>query len=318
MIVFILICAALAGVAAFRIASPMISADQGRTGILVGLGVIAFVMTGALGVYAVNGKPGEAGAPYAEVTARLSETDPSLLTPAEQEERLRAMLRHEPENVEALTMLGRFLSRTERELEAISLFERALRIEEDARTLSDLGQALVVLNESQVTVEAERAFAAARSLDPALPEPAFFLGAAYYERGDRRGAAEIWSDIIGRLNEGDPFRAAIAARAADLLSRPSGGPDSEGAAPFADAAANGVAPEDLIESMVGGLQARLEEDPDDLSGWLTLARARLMQGEIEAGAEALNTARIHFEADTGALAMIGAMQPAFSPEESDQ
>jgi len=274
-------------------------------------------MAGALGAYAVNGQPGAEGAPYAQVTARLSQTDPSLLTPAEQEERLRAILRSEPENVEALTLLGRFLSRSERELEAIGLFERALRIEEDARTLSDLGQALVVLNDGQVTVEAERAFAGARTLDPALPEPAFFLGAAYYERGERREAGIIWTDIIGRLNEGDPFRAAISARAADLLSRPSGGPGSDEAAPFAQAAAEGVAPEDLVEAMVGGLEARLAEDPDDLSGWLTLARARLMQGQPQAGQTALETARTHFESDTGALALIAAMQSAFVSEESD-
>lgn len=317
MIVFILICAVLGGLAAYRIAAPLISADQGRTSILVGLGLVAFVMTGTLSVYAINGQPGEAGAPYADVTARLNETDPDLLSPAEQEERLRAILRREPENVEALTLLGRFLSRTERELEAIGLFERALRIDEDARTLSDLGQALVVLNDGQVTVEAERAFTGARRLDPALPEPAFFLGAAYYERGQRQQAAEIWSDIIGRLNEGDPFRAAIAARAADLLSRPAGGPNSDGGAPFAEAAAQGVSAEELVDAMVGGLEARLAEDPEDLSGWLTLARARLMQGQPEAGVQALNTARTHFETDTGALALIAAMQSAFSSEESD-
>ena len=165
---------------------------------------------------------------------------------------------------------------------------------------------------------AERAFEAANTLDPTLPEPAFFLGAAYYARGERNAAATVWSDIIARLDEGDPFRAAIAARAADLLSRPQGGPGSDGAAPFADAIAEGVDPADLAEMMVSRLEARLEENPDDLSGWLTLARARWTQGQSEAGLEALERARLRFEGQAGALALIAAMQTAFSVEESEQ
>jgi len=317
MIVFVLICAILGGLAALRIAAPFAKPDLGRGGAVAAASVAGVIAVGALGAYVVNGEPEAPGAPYAAVAERLANTDPALLSPAEQEERLRAALRENPEDVEALALLGRFLSRTERELEAIGLFERALRLNEDPRVLSDLGQSLVVLNEGQVTEEAERAFAASYALDPSLPEPAFFLGAAYYERGERREAAEIWSAIIGRLDEGDPFRAAIAARAADLLSRPSGGPGTNQAAPFADAIAEGVAPEDLVESMVGGLQARLEADPEDLSGWLTLARARLMQGQSEDGQEALRQAQAIFGEDVGALALIAAMQTAFTAEESD-
>ena len=318
MMVFIVLTAVIGAVSAWRLAMPFLKTGQAGAGRLASLVMVPVVLLGALGFYFVNGEPETPGAPYAEVAQRLADTNPEELTSEEQEARLRAILRENPEDVQALTLLGRFLSRTERELEAVTLFTRALQIEEDPRILSDMGQALVVLNNGQVTPEAERAFEAANALDPSLPEPAFFLGSAYYARGERTEAAAVWSDIIMRLDDGDPFRAAIAARAADLLSRPQGGPGSAGAAPFADAIAAGVAPEDLAEMMVSRLEARLEDDPDDLSGWLTLARARWTQGQTEAGLEALERARSRFEDNAGALALISAMRTAFSVEESEQ
>jgi cytochrome c-type biogenesis protein CcmH len=150
-----------------------------------------------------------------------------------------------------------------------------------------------------------------------MPEPAFFLGVAAYESGDRATATELWAGIIARLAVDDPFRAAIAARAGDLLSRPSGGPESEGAAPFAQAAAEGADMDALIASMIDGLQARLDADPDDLSGWLALARARRMQDDPAEARAALDAARDRFAGHAGELAMIAAVARALELEESD-
>lgn len=313
------IVAGLAGVlAALWIARPLLAAPA-RTSRLAGLAVAALVALGALGLYAVNGEPDAPGQPYEAMAERLRAADPMTLSPAEQEERLRDVLRRDPDDAEAAALLGRFLARTDRELEAIALFERALRVEESPRVLSDLGQALVVLNEGEVTSEARRAFSAAYALDPSLPEPAFFLGAAAYAEGDRAGAAQAWADILGRLEPGDPFRAAIAARAADLLSRPQGGPGADGAAPFAEAAAREGADMDaLVAGMVAGLEARLEADPGDLSGWLTLARARMMLDEPEQARAALAAARAQFGANAGALAMIGAIERGLGAAEESE
>jgi cytochrome c-type biogenesis protein CcmH len=54
-------------------------------------------------------------------------------------------------------------------------------------------------------------------------------------------------------------------------------------------AASGMTPEDrasMIEGMVSGLSARLEENPDDLEGWTMLARSYGVIGEPEKSAEA--------------------------------
>ncbi len=282
---------------------------------LAALGLAGIVASGAFAAYWVNGEPETPGQPYDVLVERLRSVDPTTLAPIEQEERLRDAIRQNPDDVAARLMLGRFLARTERELEAVAMFERALRAGEDARILTELGQALMALNEGAVTEEARRAFQRANTLDPNLPEPAFLLGAAAYEEGDRFTAARYWSDIIGRLPEDDDFRERIAARAADLLSRPAGGPGMDGAAPFADAEQIDI--DAMIESMVARLETRLAEEPEDLSGWLTLARTRLMMNDADAARAALDQARARFAGEPGKMALVSALETAFELEESD-
>ena len=56
---------------------------------------------------------------------------------------------------------------------------------------------------------------------------------------------------------------------------------------------NDMSPEDraaMIEAMVDGLAARLEASPDDLEGWLMLARSYGVQGELQKSAEAYGRA----------------------------
>ena len=310
----------LTGVAAgLYIAAPLL-AERRRA--LAGIAAAGAIALGAFGLYAVGAAPHVPDQPYGAVVERLAAADPATLSLEEQEERLRARVRAEPEDGEALALLGRLLARTGRELEAVAVLERALRVEEDPRVLSDLGQALVNLNEGEVTAPAERAFARAHELDPALPEPAFFLGAASYQRGEREAAARLWAGILTRLPPADPFRQAIAARAADLLSRPAAGPLDAGAqAPFAGEA--GEDPEALIAAMVAGLETRLQDDPGDFSGWLTLIRARASLGEMDAARAAFEEAARRFggegrEIILAALARALGIEPPAAPEQESR
>ncbi len=312
MIIVVMASSLIALAAAVYVATPL--ARISRVAALALAGLIAL---GALGVYLIGGRPDAPGQPYSALVERLRTADPLTLTALEQEERLRDALRTNPQDIDALELLGRYLSRTERELEAVALFERALRIDERARIYSDLGQALLNLNDGALTDQARTAFGQANRLDPSLPEPAFFLGVAAFQDGDRAEAARRWAAILDQLPQDDPSRAAIAARAGDLLARPTGGPDTGEAAPFAQAAAEGADMDALVASMVDRLQARLQEDPDDLSGWLALARARRMQDQPDEARAALDTARDRFAGQAGQLAMISAVERALQLEESD-
>ncbi|MFP4518815.1 MAG: tetratricopeptide repeat protein [Oceanicaulis sp.] len=316
MITVVLICAAAGMAGALYVARPF-SQGGARSARLAGVACAGLIAIGALGAYLVNGEPAAPGSPYVEMAERLRSADPQTLSAIEQEEVLRAAIRDNPRDVEALALLGRYLARTDRELEGVVLLERAISIDgRNPRLWASLGEALVTLN-GEVTDQARRAFARANTLDPTLPEPAFFLGVAAYEAGDRNAAAQAWADILARLDPDDPFREAIAGRAADLLSRPQSGPGSDGAAPFAEAAREGADMDAMVSAMVDGLETRLSADPDDLSGWLTLARARMMQNSPDQARAALQRARAEFAAEPGKLALIAAIERALPQQETD-
>ena len=314
MVVFAAIVALIGVVGAIYIVAPLAGAARGAAARLASIGVAVLVSGLSLGVYIVGGQPGEPGQPYAAVAERLAQADPETLSLPEQEERLRSLLRERPDDAQGHAHLGRLLAQSGRELEAVAALERSLRLQPDARNFSDLGQVLVVLNEGVVTPEARRAFTSAHQVDPSLPEPAFFLGAADYEAGDRASALSRWADVLERLEPDDPYRFAIARRAADLLSRPAAGPvaGEDGAAPFADMAEGDA--EAMIEAMLARLAERVALDPGDLSGWLTLARARATQGQTDAAAEAIGQAAEQTEPGSGERLIVAALAAALQVE----
>jgi cytochrome c-type biogenesis protein CcmH len=53
----------------------------------------------------------------------------------------------------------------------------------------------------------------------------------------------------------------------------------------------------MIRGMVEGLDQRLSEDGSDLDGWLRLIRARMVLGEKDKAADALNRAGEAFKDD---------------------
>lgn len=69
-------------------------------------------------------------------------------------------------------------------------------------------------------------------------------------------------------------------------------------------ALNAMTPEERaaqINAMIDGLAARLEENPEDLQGWLRLIRARSVQGKTDQARADIATARSVFESDPEAL-----------------
>ncbi|MAK61576.1 MAG: c-type cytochrome biogenesis protein CcmI [Ponticaulis sp.] len=62
--------------------------------------------------------------------------------------------------------------------------------------------------------------------------------------------------------------------------------------------------QERIRGMVDGLAARLQDDPNDLQGWLRLIRARTVLGETDLAAASLSAARTTFEGDSEALSAL--------------
>ena len=119
-----------------------------------------------------------------------------------------------------------------------------------------------------------------------------------------RGELEAARDAIARVREiypGAPFvQQQITSVEQELgLAGTQRGPSQEQVA-----AAQDMTPEEqreMIAGMVASLAARLEDQPDDLQGWLMLMRSYGVLGDRESATDAYNTARSRFEGSNEAL-----------------
>lgn len=273
------------------------------------------ILAGLVGVagvtYLAGGQPQAPGAPYQQAAAERMAANPDDLEPVAQVERLRDMLREDDTNAVVWAQLGRMLARSERELEAINAFQRSLRLELNARTLSDLGQTFMNLNDGRVTDEARAAFEEARRIDPDLPEPDFFLGVQAFQSGDVETAEIIWLDLIERLNDQGPYRILISEQVFQLLSQPQVNTEAVEAA----AASEDFDPRQRIADMVQRLETRVASGDAGFADHLRLIRVRGMLGDDEGGMETLQAARDRFAGREGAMTILDLLAAALQADE---
>jgi len=157
----------------------------------------------------------------------------------------------------------------------------------DMATLLEIDVA-TVMPDAPATPAAAPASAAATAGDPIAAlearlaaEPKDYQGWLSLARakaamGDRNGAVAAL-DEVSRIYPGAPFvQQQIAKTAAELGLADAGGAPARGPSAEDMAAAQEMTPEEqaeMISGMVAGLAARLEEQPDDLQGWIMLIRS---------------------------------------------
>jgi cytochrome c-type biogenesis protein CcmH len=233
-------------------------------------------------------------------------TDTAILARAEAEARmarLRETLAAEPTNREAWLLYASSAAATSDWDLAIEAYQRAVALDTtDADSLAALGEVLVARAMGVVVPDARARFQAALAIEPDHAMARYYLALASGQDGDPLGAIERLQALAADLPHDAPVRAELRRRIADLaregrLDKPpelmagrSVGPNPDQAT--MEAAAN-LPPADreaMIRGMVAGLAARLEREPNDVEGWLRLARSRAVLGENEAAADAYERA----------------------------
>ena len=208
------------------------------------------------------------------------------------------------------------------------------------------GEALVRLSRGQVTKEAVKAFSKAQELEPGDPMSRYYLAIADLQAGRLEAAYDRLNKLLADLSPDVPARATIARQVAQLAQRlgrkppaaastaPASQPASSTSGRLAQSATGAagassresgpsreevrkrmqamrnMSPEKrmaMIRNMVEGLDQRLKDNPDDLPGWLRLIRARVVLGEREKAASALQGARKAFAGKPDALAQLNAL-----------
>ncbi len=270
------------------------------------IAMMLFVPASSLALYISLGSPEVPDAPFApriEGPATALPLD-ALIIKVEQH------LKEKPDDLAGWEVLAPAYLRQRNFSAAISAWNRAIALGgETAGRLAARGEAQVFAAEGSLTPSAREDFARAVAMDASEPRAQYYMGLADIEDGAKDKAIARWTRLIASAAPDAPWRASIEAEL-DALKNP--GPSTAQVD-----AASGMSAEDrqqMIEGMVAGLAARLEETPDDLAGWQRLIRAYGVLGKTTEQSTALAEARKTFAGNADALSALDVAANAPAPQ----
>jgi cytochrome c-type biogenesis protein CcmH len=282
--------------AAERAAGPAPAPRTGGTRALA-LAVSVLVPVAALAIYLPTGRPDLPGQPLAERDTTAQQAQAAATAEAVA---LRARLDAASDDRDGWIELGRRWMQLGDAARAADAWGRAIGLSPEGDPLleSSWAEATIFANEGVVTETATRALERVLAARPDDARARYYLAVGRAQAGDDQAALAGWQDLMRTSPADAPWVASVRERIAEVARRlgldparatpeplaPTAGPDSEAGAAIAS-----LPPEQqeaAIRAMVDGLEARLVGSPDDLEGWLRLARARQILGEPAKAADA--------------------------------
>jgi len=192
-----------------RVSAPVQAGTRDRVWVLGGAGL---AVAGALGLYLLVGTSGLPDQPYERRVDDWS-AQPDALEAVQIAAVIDRLVKEQPNNRQALTMLGAARFEAGDPIGAASAFRRVLALNpEDARSWARLGESLVRANGGTVGGDAESAFREAIKRDPGQLGARYFLGEAALTRGEAATVREMWLPLIAALDPADPRRADLERR----------------------------------------------------------------------------------------------------------
>ena len=272
-------------------------APAGRTGLTAtGVAVTLLVPAVGLSLYLLLGNPQLPDQPLA---ARLENPGQNMALLVAKAER---HLAENPNDGAGWDLLAPIYFKAMRLGDAELAFRNAMRLLGiSPERLDGLGETLVAANDGIVTEDARLAFEESLRLQPDNPRARFYVGLGLEQAG-RRDEARAAFEAIAKASPPDApwmdlIRQHIAATGGTTpqTAEAPNGPSAD------DMAAAGQMSEgdrqDMIRGMVESLAARLQDDPNNLDGWLRLVRSYSVLGDKEKAEEALKTGLKTFPAE---------------------
>ncbi len=268
-----------------------------RSGRRLAWGLLVAIPIAALAGYAAIGRPDLPAQPLASRMTAPATADavPADVTAAVAH--LAERLTQQPDDLDGWTVLAQSLGRMGRLAEAVDAWRHAAALaKDDPEFQGDLAEALIAANQGLVPEEARRLFDGILTKTPDDPRAIHYLAMAAAQAGDYRGALDRWLALAARSPADAPWlptiRQGIEAmaerlklNAAAIMPKPL---PPQAATPAPDAESQQGA---MVRGMVDSLAARLAAQPDDLAGWMRLARSYQVLGESEHRLDALKHAK---------------------------
>jgi cytochrome c-type biogenesis protein CcmH len=298
-------------------------------------GLVALTMAGAVGLYQWLGAPAYPDLPLETrmelaqkaydnrpTQAQSEATAPKMDAPADADpkmleliDQLRQVVKTHPDDVQGLTYLAKYegvLGNFSAAAAAQAHLVVVLGEKATAEDFASQAELMIMAAGGAVSPEAEQALIAALKRQPTNAPARYYSGLMFAQVGRPDRTFQLWEPL---LQEGPPDAPwilpirdqieDIAARAGVRYELPAlKGPSTEDVAAAAD-----MTPEDrqqMIETMVAGLETRLMADGGPVEDWAKLINALGVLGQVERAQSAYDAAKTAFAADPGALSALGA------------
>ncbi len=268
------------------------TASTGKGRVWAGAVVGLFVPIISFFLYALSGSPGVPSQPYANDLGTWRQRAQSFLE------------------------VGDFK-------QAATAFEQAIAVSSRSPDLLvGRGIALVFDQGGEIGTESEAIFQEVLVSFPADATGLYFVGLAHAQRQELVEAAAHWRPALENASSDWPWyeRAQRQLTLAENFiaaeqqqNQGPSGPTQEDIEAAADMDAGSR--QQMIEGMVEGLASRLAEEPDDLDGWLQLARSYVVLGNAEAARHSIAQARTTFADDERAIGRILAAEAELGLED---
>lgn len=252
----------------------------------------------ALTLYAFLGSPGAPDQPHNASAGRvdkvLSQLEQANLRMAVETNRKKLLAN--PNDISAWLGLAQALQGQGRSADAVDALSKALIVSNgDPNIRGIYGEALMLAANGTVTQESREAFTGVLAERPQDPRARYFLSLGDWQAGKHIDALTAWSKLAAEARTEDSWVGLVRERIT-LAAREIGeDPDKYLPRLPEDFAGSGPSNDDLamanrmgaagreaaIRSMVDGLAARLEKEPNDPAGWQRLVRSYSVLGENE-------------------------------------
>lgn len=200
--------------------------------------------------------------------------------------KLRQYLRENPDDSTGWQNLGYYFSQQSNRAGAASAFQHWYELRpDDIDAAVTYGESLVMLAGGRVGPAASLVFRRAQHIQPRNPAVRHYLALQQYQAGNIERALAEWQALAVQSRPDAPWMGQLKL----WIKRAKG---DLGIKSTADSISDMSTAEQsaMIKSMVARLQGKMDRNPENIEGWLRLAKAYMVLGEREKAAAALEQA----------------------------